>query len=222
MAVAWGIAGASTNYDAREDHVVESRTVQVLTGLGVAFVIRSQYSAGQLERRRIDRERLRQLSVELPTPIREWLDRSVEVPARRGQWSLRWKSDAPPHLRMEEACGWPLLSLRWYMLWPLGQRELYGGIELGGTRQYVLRNGTSIAFPNPKASVGDRTLPLIPIWPGFAVNTLFYAVVLWMLICGPFVLRRFIRVKRGRCVKCGYPMGESAACSECGRLPPAR
>ena len=59
-------------------------------------------------------------------------------------------------------------------------------------------------------------LPLHPIWHGFAVNTLFYAVVLWLLIPGPFVLRRFVRIKRGLCVKCGYPMGESGVCTECG------
>ncbi len=60
-------------------------------------------------------------------------------------------------------------------------------------------------------------VPLRPIWPGFAVNTLFYAVVLWLLIPGPFALRRFIRVKRGLCPACAYPMGESDVCSECGK-----
>ncbi len=59
-------------------------------------------------------------------------------------------------------------------------------------------------------------LPLQPIWPGFAINTLFYAAVLWLLIPGPFALRRFIRVKRGLCPACAYRIGESAVCSECG------
>ena len=62
-----------------------------------------------------------------------------------------------------------------------------------------------------------RPWSLHPIWPGFAVNTLFYAAVLWLLIPGPFVLRRVIRVKRGLCPACAYPMGESAVCSECGK-----
>ena len=35
-------------------------------------------------------------------------------------------------------------------------------------------------------------IPLSPLWPGFAVNTLFYAGVLWMLLAGPFALRRMI------------------------------
>ncbi len=60
-------------------------------------------------------------------------------------------------------------------------------------------------------------MPLRPIWPGFAVNTLFYAATLWLLILGPFALRRLLRRRRGRCPACSYPMGESAVCSECGK-----
>ena len=67
-----------------------------------------------------------------------------------------------------------------------------------------------------------RPFPLRPLWPGFAVNTLFYAAVLWLLICGPFVLRRFVRVKRGLCPACAYPMGKSGVCSECGKTLPRR
>jgi hypothetical protein len=69
----------------------------------------------------------------------------------------------------------------------------------------------------------ERMLPLRPLWPGFAVNTLFYATILWLLIPGPFVLRRVIRVKRGRCPKCGYDLrgappevGPGGGCPECG------
>ena len=60
-------------------------------------------------------------------------------------------------------------------------------------------------------------LPLCPIWPGFAVNTVFYAAILWLLICGPFMLRGFIRIRRGLCPACAYPRGESLVCSECGK-----
>ena len=60
------------------------------------------------------------------------------------------------------------------------------------------------------------SFPLLPIWPGFAINTIFYATLLWLLIPGPFALRRFLRVRRGMCPKCAYPMCESAVCTECG------
>ena len=55
-----------------------------------------------------------------------------------------------------------------------------------------------------------------PFWPGFAGNTIFYATLLWLLIAAPFALRRFLRLRRGLCPKCAYPMGESAVCTECG------
>ncbi len=42
------------------------------------------------------------------------------------------------------------------------------------------------------------------------------------LIWGPFSLRRFLRVRRGLCPTCAYPMGESAVCTECGRDVPKR
>ncbi len=60
--------------------------------------------------------------------------------------------------------------------------------------------------------------PLLPIWPGFAINTVFCAAILWLLIPGPFVLRRLIRRKRGHCIKCGYDLrGDiDAGCPECG------
>ncbi len=62
----------------------------------------------------------------------------------------------------------------------------------------------------------EIVIPYAPLWPGFAVNTLFYAAILWLLIPGPFALRRFLRVRRGLCPKCAYPMGESSVCTECG------
>ena len=61
-------------------------------------------------------------------------------------------------------------------------------------------------------------LPLRPIWLGFAINTIFYAALLWLLTLGPFTARRMIRRKRGRCLKCGYDLrgADHEACPECG------
>ncbi len=46
----------------------------------------------------------------------------------------------------------------------------------------------------------------------------FYAAILWVLIPGPFALRRLIRRRRGLCLACGYDLrhGEHEACPECG------
>jgi hypothetical protein len=59
-------------------------------------------------------------------------------------------------------------------------------------------------------------LPVRPIWLGFAINTAFYAFVLWLLFAAPFALRRWRRIKRGLCPACAYPVGESDVCTECG------
>ncbi len=56
----------------------------------------------------------------------------------------------------------------------------------------------------------------------WAINTLFYSIMLWLLIAGPFVFRWFIRLRRGLCPNCAYPMGESAVCNECGNELPKR
>ncbi len=79
---------------------------------------------------------------------------------------------------------------------------------------------SAVSFDRPTWLGGSsfRLLPLRPIWPGFAVNTIFYAAILWPLICGPFVLRRHLRRKRGLCVACGYDLrhAEHEVCPECG------
>ncbi len=64
----------------------------------------------------------------------------------------------------------------------------------------------------------DELQSLTPIWPGFAINTIFYAVLVWCVTLGPFTARRFIRNKRGHCIKCGYDLrgAEHEVCPECG------
>jgi hypothetical protein len=73
----------------------------------------------------------------------------------------------------------------------------------------------------------DETyLPVHPIFPGFAINTLFYAAILWVLFAFLGTVRRWRRIRRGQCVKCGYdlrgrPPGDGASstvCPECGAV----
>ena len=102
-----------------------------------------------------------------------------------------------------ESRGWPLQALRCEVI-PRGGPLLFGvlgAIETPWQWKVVSR---------------PRSLPLLPVWPGFIANTLGYAVVLWLLIPGPFALRRWVRRRRGLCPKCAYPVGESAVCTECG------
>jgi hypothetical protein len=62
-----------------------------------------------------------------------------------------------------------------------------------------------------------------PLFPGFAINTIFYAAVLWgglwVVFAVPVKLRKRRRIKRGQCASCGYSLRGTPhveKCPECG------
>ncbi len=113
--------------------------------------------------------------------------------------------------------GWPRSSLR-------------GGWRSAGTTTDELYNfkpfnGITSEKLKIEGESFDRLFPLRPIWPGFAINTVFYAFILWLLFAlggTPFALRRRRRIKRGLCPKCGYDLrgtpAHSTPCPECGAV----
>ena len=117
--------------------------------------------------------------------------------------------------------GWPSVALQW---------ESWSEIKIWGFSPTTITNrfvdghlpAWHVGLKPPDLLIPQlddqwRRLPIRPAtWLGLSVNTLFYASLLWLVIPGPFVLRRLIRQRRGLCPKCAYPMGESAVCSECG------
>lgn len=115
-----------------------------------------------------------------------------------------------------EARGWPLLAL-----WSK-PRSWYEALD--GTRHHLPTEGAIelplSPFTDGMGDVMPKVLPLRPIWPGFSINTTLYAAIVWMLWSSPFVVRRFIRRKRGLCIKCGYDLrghsGGGGVCPECG------
>ena len=108
--------------------------------------------------------------------------------------------------------GWPARSLRSY------EGEYVGYSD---ARQQPLAQPAWLGVSHLPASVlpfvqADTPLPLDPLLPGFAINTLFYAVVVGAILALPlsfFPIRRRVRARRGRCPKCGYPAPAS-------RMPP--
>lgn len=132
------------------------------------------------------------------------------------QWHEAWPSgDGPWGLLAvwpwETSAGWPLRSMRcWHenlvgipssrMMATAGPVTIHHGIELG-----------QAASPN-----NARVLPLYPAWGGFALNTLFYAVIFGLVYIAVGALRRHRRLRRGLCPICAYPIGVSAVCTECG------
>jgi hypothetical protein len=67
-------------------------------------------------------------------------------------------------------------------------------------------------------------LPMRAVWPSFAINTILYAAILWVLWIAPGKIRRYIRVRGHRCPACGYKIdsapGIGPRCSECGHPLP--
>jgi hypothetical protein len=118
-------------------------------------------------------------------------------------------------MRLVYGRGWPCLSL-----WS-GREVVFPTVGVTVGNSVSITKG--FLFPGegtkPFSNYADvRVLPLAPIWPGFAINTIFYAALLWMLWLSPFVIRRVIRHKRGQCIKCGYDLGGTSGggCPECG------
>jgi hypothetical protein len=125
-------------------------------------------------------------------------------------WSIA--SEPPPDEAVkqvasvqEQACGWPMLSVLSRRSWDRDGEHVLFGFPIGERYRRC-----------------HRILPVLPIWTGFAINTVFYGAILWLLFAAartPGAVRRWQRVRRGLCPVCAYPVGpgKSANCSECGK-----
>ncbi len=102
----------------------------------------------------------------------------------------------------ELAVGWPMPALL--------------GVADSGSRGSGLEVSPSpypwqITPPKPRdwTKPYAKSVPMQPIWRGFAVNTLLYAFLFALFAFGPslFRARRHSRNRnRGRCPKCGYDL----------------
>jgi hypothetical protein len=60
-----------------------------------------------------------------------------------------------------------------------------------------------------------------PIFAGFALNTIFYGLGFWLILRMRALLRTLFRARRNQCLACGYPIGASPICTECGSEVPS-
>ena len=115
------------------------------------------------------------------------------------------------HIGMELGEGWPYISMT-------GQYVVLVGGKVATVEylRFIIPNGQTLSTLSPYYA---RAYTLKPYWPGFIVNTIFYGMLLWLLIPGPFVFRRFLRARRGHCLKCAYDLRgvDHEACPECGK-----
>lgn len=142
--------------------------------------------------------------------------------------------DLPLDVAWESFLATVNLSLG-YQEW---RASLSKGKENGGQTNIAAERGVALGWPafsirgdyfgswsdaanNPFPSEARMShlfqLMALPVWwPGFLINWFLYALLLIAAVRGPGMIRRFVRVRRNRCVACGYPRGTSAVCSECG------
>lgn len=156
-----------------------------------------------------------------------------DAPTDSGTWSFlgadwTYASAAVEHARPEESAGvfmelWRTekytygLPLRSLVTWQ--RSEHHDALPNGA----VTASSVEVPAAWIKPLCGGTTLPIMPLWPGFALNTIFYAVIAWGLWQVAWALRRRRRRRLGLCIKCGYDLkglaaGAAAAtlCPECG------
>jgi hypothetical protein len=210
VAVAWGLS--SLVEWTIDDSIVElqSQSPSEYAGAGVTVmrgtgcrklsVLVTEFSGGW--------RGVQNLRAELPRWVGAYLSRDSLADLRPE--SSVWRE------RFIEAAGWPMSSTSGsYVV------EWRGPISTA----VVVKQSCAVIIPRRSGTWAgyaamSRVLTLRPIWPGFAINTIFYAAILWMMFVFPFVLRRGLRTWRGLCPVCAYPIGTSEICTECGAQVP--
>lgn len=130
-----------------------------------------------------------------------------------------------------QRCGWPMHAMmtEQYAIGPRPPIERVQDMPLISLR-HGLRGGL-ILHHQPQHPMlhplGHHSLPLMPLWPGFAINAAFYAAclaALWLTIGGGVHLlgTKKRRRKRGLCESCGYDIQDLTTCPECGNPRPSR
>lgn len=165
---------------------------------------------------------------------------TVTTPGWSGEWPADWRAawvvehgyelGVVVTARQEEPLfipGLHSMAHRWQAAWcfglplqSLGYLERSEGILPTGGRQIAVTDWIDRGIGDIRTVRGDiRPMPIRSLWPGFALNTLFYAGIAWGLWQLPLALRRRKRNKKGLCVRCGYDLkgiAAGAACPECG------
>lgn len=101
--------------------------------------------------------------------------------------------------------NWSIDPIPWnHGINPPKQLHAQGLLDLQTDSGAIFRRGTS------------RPLPLMPIYSGLLVNSLFYAGCVFVLLQAPREVRRFRRARRGLCVQCAYELRDLTTCPECG------
>lgn len=140
--------------------------------------------------------------------------------------SIHWPTDESDALRdkaapwakgiFKESCaGWPFKCLKGHSWLGMNKGTPTGTVFWSGNDG---RGWFEVPALGYFKILPSRRLPIMPVWSGLVLNSLLFAVPFWVLIRLPSQMRRRLRRIRGRCPGCGYPVGTSDVCTECGGL----
>lgn len=137
-----------------------------------------------------------------------------EDPERIGDWERTLRPIGPPSTPAPpDADGWAPLPTQG-MTSPVRRPLIVSGAWVSPIQ------GRAVNF-----EAETTLLPWRPLWAGFAANTALYSALWFGVLFVPGAARRWVRLRRGRCLKCGYDLrgNLAAGCPECGwgRLPSA-
>jgi len=114
--------------------------------------------------------------------------------------------------RYEIATGWPLRAMA---------ASFRATPDARGQRiDWTPKSGIAFERPAPLQGNPPATLPLRVLPLGFALDILIFAAAWCLVLFALPTTRRFLRWRRGACLKCGYgPLpSPDGRCSECGSI----
>lgn len=138
------------------------------------------------------------------------------------QWGATFTSErvpSPSAAGYNEAAqvhtGWPWRTMRWTAENAVWAR--WAGIA--GPPQNpkgIVREGIELPQFLASPKLAERRVPLDPIAAGWVKSVPVYSALAFVALIGLLYLRRGVRVRRGCCPACAYPVGPRDVCTECG------
>jgi len=223
VAVAWGFA-LCAQHDSRPTAKCTTKSSAGLDGQGPPNYVASQWSTLGTQRITVSffvvlHGNFTRASASFEEVVPPWALEFMDIAEVVGR-TPRDIEESRTHTTLIDAHGWPCLALWGGMKLPHSGMAIYdsdGWAVPLLERHYWIIGLRSQSQPGKYSDI--RSLPLRPIWPGFAINTLLYATILWLPF-GALAVRRRRRIRRGLCPKCAYDLRgsphDAAACPECG------